>query len=218
MKTQILKIALIALVAVVGVSGKDLRCYSTDDFYKKFPQYDKRIKGDEPTEAERKAMDRSFAEYTGAFWAQNCLGGVHDGNSVPAGAATYGIHVGCGYGKSATKYLFKIRVHQKNPCFIISKNKAYKHKATIKKLDSHTVEITVKTPDWCDIHLENYGRVGTDHKYRKKVYGEMLLGDKMSCVDQDNVEKWDIFVKEGNDWKPFKTETFYIRKDHPVLK
>lgn len=227
MISKLLKGLIIASIVVVAASGKEYPCLSTDGFFTQFPKYDIRIKGEEPTEAERLAFKIRHSEYSGVIWCQNCLGGCHYENKIPAGVATWNIEVGCGYEKKATRYIFKIIVRQDNPCFIVSNNEVYQDIiASIRKIDEHTVEIINKKEVWCSITLENFGRRWTNHKYQetdphspaRKSDNKILLGKDFSCVDEDNVERWEVFVKDGENWKPFAKETFYIQKAHPVLK
>ena len=158
-------------------------------------------------------------EYGGAGWCQNCLGGCHPGNKVPAGMAEKYVQIGCGGKGKTIHYRFKVIVHQSNPCFIVDKN-FRKYKSTIKKVNSNTVEIVTGRDDWCSLFLSNHGRVGEDSLYHRpnKKNVKLILGHNLSCVYENNIERWEIFVKDGNKWKPFHTETFVIRKDHPAAR
>jgi hypothetical protein len=207
------------VLAATAFSG-GLPCFSTDDFYKIFPDRDPRVKNpDDP--AYRKEVDRRFAEYTGPFWCQNCLGYCESKNDIPLGIAVVGIHIGCGYGDIVKKYKFKIIVKQQNPCFVVTNSKY--SGVTIKKIDSHTVEIIDKNDAWCDISLYNYGRRGLAYLYEpdeinpKKVHN--ILGDNLQCLRQSNAETWELYTKQPDgSWKFFAKESFHYQRDHPIFE
>ncbi len=209
------KIVVLMAVSMVAAVGKP-PCFSTDDFFKKFPEYDYSINPNDP--AQRKMLDKRFAEYTGPHWGQNCLGGVHPGSHVPLGVADTSVHVGCGYGKSAKKYRFKVVVRQDNPCFVVTTKQHYP--VTVRKIDSHTVELTSNRDEWCDIHLFGYGRRGLDYLYHPLEPGSVvnILGNNPQCLKQSNNETWEIYVKQKDgSWKLWKTERFFYDATHPLL-
>lgn len=220
MLLKLLKGAVIASVFVVGVFGGNVPCLSEKEFLKLFPDRDPRIDPDDPRQ--RKEMDRRFAEYTGVHWGQNCLGPVEHENNVPLGVADTAIHIGCGYGKKATKYKFKVVVKQTNPCFVVDNHyKAYGVK--IRKIDDRTVELIKDRDEWCDVHLFNFGRRGLSYLYKpneinpNKVHN--VLGKNLQCLKQENTETWTLYTKQPDgSYKFFSRETLYYRADHPILK
>jgi len=220
MISKLLKGAVIASVFAAGVFGVNVPCLSDKEFLKIFPDRDPRI--DPDNQQQRKELDKRFAEYGGTVWCQNCLGSCERENNIPLGVADTSIHIGCGYGKKATKYKFKVIVKQKNPCFVVDNN--YKpYGVKIRKIDDHTVELIKDRDDWCDVNLFNFGRRGLSYLYKpneinpNKVHN--VLGKSLQCLKHDNTETWTLYTKQPDgSYKFFSKETFYYRADHPVLK
>jgi len=199
----------IGCIFAVSVHGEKMPCLSHSEFALKFPEYDK----EREYRAEAIREHRDIIE---AGWSQNCLGGVHNEMEVPVGVATTSYQYGCRMvdGK-ATKYRFKVIVKQTNPCYVVSKRSIG---ATTKKLNSNTVEIIATEDSWCELHL--LGRRGQDFKYKPldKKRVKQVLGNSLSCLNEENEETWEIFTKEGNNWKPFDTLHFTYTKNHRILK
>ena len=209
------KVAVAMVVLVLSVTSGP-PCFGTEEFFRRFPELDRSLKSPNDP-AEQKLFDKHIAEYTGPHWAQNCLGGVHPGSYVPLGVANTSVHVGCGYGKRAKKYRFKVLVRQENPCFVVTKNHPF---AKVRKIDSNTVELVSMQEVRCDIQLFNYGRRGLDYLYRPLRSGTVtnILGKSPQCLKRSNRETWEIYVKQKDGrWKKWKTENFFYDAQHPLL-
>ena len=198
------KIITIGILAgiVATISMAKPPCYG-DDFFKKFPKWDY-------TKYKNSSPQR---------WSQNCLGGVHPSSHVPLGVANISVHIGCGNSKSATKYRFKVIVHQTNPCFVTISPNNYPVKIT--KVDSNTIEIISKRKEWCDVNLFNYGRRGLDYVYNpinpKRV--KNILGNSLECLKQSNRERWDIYTQNRDgSWREVGRYDFFIDAKHPLLE
>jgi len=213
MRKILMGLMLGALVAATVGYGKEPKCYSDEDFIKKFPNKHQLVKYKGMNEKQKQdAIDYNFANYTGAKWSNNCLGGVNDSGDVPLGAGVPSVHIGCGNGDKATKYELKIIVKQEKPCYVML-NKNFL-KDTTKKIDKKTVEVLPKDKVWCDVFLP--GRVGTDYKYKPLKNTINILGD-VSCLKHENSETWEIYYKVGEDWKLMGKEHFKYTKDHWVF-
>jgi len=208
-----MKRILLACMAAGVVYGGKMPCYSTQAFEKEFYEYSQKYQN---RGLARDDFDRIDAEYSGPHWCENCLNGCHRTNIVPLGAATTGIHIGCGYGDTVPKHDVKLVIHQENPCYIVGPNRAL---ATTKKVDDHTVEITAKRKVWCDIEPFNFGRRGLDYLYEPIPKGSRnILGNSLACVEKPNIETWEIYYKENGEWVLKHTEKFIYDKDHPILQ
>jgi hypothetical protein len=216
---KILITTVIAIIFNVGCMADSMPCYSMDEFIKKFPNNNQlAVKYGGMTENQKRvAGKRDIAEYRGAFWSQSCLGGINPSGEAPLGSANIGVHIGCGYGNSATQYDLKIIIKQENPCYV-TKDKGYID-TTTKKIDRNTVEVLTKGKVWCDISSINLGRRGLDYKYNpldKNV--KNVLGNSTSCLREENSEIWEIYYKNGASWKKMGREKFTFTKDHWVLQ